>query len=133
MTDSIERPAKNLRSRRSQGTTTEGFARGQAKDGGTLSELRREQTGRSKPSVTAARALYRGVATARKGAPQVAPISDEPGQTGRSVRLRLQVRRGRITVLDSAIVDAPAPTTNAYAATRSWRYARETRSSHCSR
>jgi hypothetical protein len=108
MTDSTERPAKNLKSRRSQGTTSEGFARGQAKDGGTLSALRREQTGRSKPSVTASRALYGRDGTARKGDPQVAPIPEE-GDQARSVRLRLQVRRGRITVLDSAVVDAPAP------------------------
>jgi hypothetical protein len=109
MTDSTQRPAKNLRSRRSQGSTTDGFARGQAKDGGTLSALHREQTGRSKPTVAASRALYgRGTTTKRKWGPQVAPVP-EKGEQARSVRLRLQVRRGRITVLDSAVVGAPAP------------------------
>lgn len=107
MTDSTERPSKNLRRRRPLGTTTDGFARGQAKDGGTLSALRREQTGRSKPSVAASQALVRGSATKRKWGPQVAP-EREPAEPDRSVRLRLQVRRGRITVLDSAVVEAPA-------------------------
>jgi hypothetical protein len=106
MTDSTERPAKNLR-RRSLGTTTEGFARGQAKDGGSLSELRRERTGRSKPTVTASRAVSGRATPKRKLGLQVAPLSDENARD-RSVRLRLQVRRGRITVLDSAVVDASA-------------------------
>lgn len=107
MTDSTERPSKNLRRRRPLGTITDGFARGEAKDGGTLSALRREQTGREKPSVAASRALVRG-ASKRKWGPQVAP-EREPADQARSVRLRLQVRRGRITVLDSAVVEAPAP------------------------
>ncbi|WP_166906146.1 hypothetical protein [Mycobacterium sp. DL440] len=109
MTDSTERPSKNLRRRRQLGTTTDGFARGESKDGGTLSALRREQTGRSKPSVTASQALYgRGTTAKKKWGPQVAP-EPEAGDQTRSVRLRLQVRRGRITVLDSAVVEAPAP------------------------
>jgi hypothetical protein len=108
MTDSTEKPAKNFR-RRSVGSTTEGFARGQAKDGGSLSALRREQTGRRKPTVAASRALAgRGSTQKRKLGLQMAPVPDE-GVADRSVRLRLQVRRGRITVLDSAVVDAPAP------------------------
>src|SRR3954471_23219753 len=107
MTDSTDRPAKNLR-RRSPGPTTKGFARGRAKDGGSLSEVRREQTGRSKPTVAASRALSGRANPRRKLGFQVAPVPGEDDRV-RSVRLRLQVRRGRITVLDSAVVDAPPP------------------------
>ena len=102
-----DRPAKDLRTRRSTATVTEGVGRGQAKDGRTMSALRRERTGRSKPTVKAATALYgRTTAASRTSDPQVEEVEDASEQ---SVRLRLQVRRDRITVLSSAVVDAPPP------------------------
>lgn len=106
--DTTDRPAKKLGARSSIATVTDGFARGHAKDGLTMSALRREQTGRQKPTVKAATALYgRTATTGGKRGLQVAAQGTEGAE--QSVRLRLQVRRGRVTVLDSALVDAPAP------------------------
>jgi hypothetical protein len=105
--DIADRPAKKLGARSSTAKVTEGVTRGHAKDGRMMSALRREQTGRQKPTVKAASALY-GRSTGGKRGPQVA-AHDAENASGQSVRLRLQVSRGRIAVLDSALVDAAAP------------------------
>ncbi|HEY1105253.1 MAG TPA: hypothetical protein VGE78_03815 [Agromyces sp.] len=82
------------------------FRSGQRKDGRRMSVVLRERTGRAKPGVEASLALYGEESRRKDWGPQVAPRR-EPAPQERSVRLRLEVQGGRISVLDSTVVDVP--------------------------
>lgn len=109
MNENTDLPRKDVDEAR--GSRGHGVRSGRLKDGRRASVALKEQNGRSKPDVE--KALAAAPVVRKRGrrtdwGPQVAPRSDERPQA-QSVRLRLEVEKGRIRVLDSSVVDVPAP------------------------
>ncbi|MCD5345628.1 hypothetical protein [Agromyces sp. S2-1-8] len=107
MDETSERPRKRL-DEEPGGARRNAARRGRLKDGRLLSAALKERTGRPKPGVEASLALYGEKTRRRDWGPQVA-ARIEPSPEARSVRLRLEVERGEIRVLDSTVVDVAPP------------------------